>query len=330
MIVANQILPKRKTHGADSSFARDVLAGLSRRPKSLPPKYFYDEKGSRLFQQITQQEEYYLTRTEREILESCCGRLASRFSAAPFRLVELGAGDGNKTKLLLQHFIDAGLQFEYVPIDICRESLEELAASLTGLESSERMTVNGIVAEYFEALAALSRRNHQPTCVLFLGSNIGNFRPGGMRRFFCRLRRTLRPGDCVLTGFDLKKDPCVLERAYNDAQGATREFNFNLLDRINRELGGDFDRTRFQHRGVYNARLGRMESWLISLAEQRVAVSDVGRRFALHRGEGIHVECSYKFDFQQIERLAAASSFEVAEHFCDRRRWFVDSLWQAR
>jgi L-histidine N-alpha-methyltransferase len=311
-------------------FAGDVLTGLSRPRKSLPSIYFYDETGSRLFQQISELEEYYLTRSERQILETYAGELATQFAGGPFRLVELGAGDGGKTKILLRGFLRAGLQFEYLPVDICEEALVELTGSLHRQIPDREMRVHGIVAEYFDALSLLGRRPAERTVVLFLGSNIGNFEPRQARRFLRSVRRALSPGDRLLIGFDLKKDPEVLTRAYNDARGVTREFNFNLLARINRELGGEFDRKQFCHHGAYNVRLGRMESWLVSLQDQQVAIAELGRVFHFRRGEGIHVECSYKYDLPQIERLAAASGFEVRRQFFDRRQWFVDSLWHVR
>lgn len=313
---------------AANSFARDVLAGLSRRRKSLPSRYFYDEIGSRLFQRITELEEYYLTRAEREILESHAPRMLESWQNQPFRVVELGAGDGEKTEVLLRHFLSAGLRFEYLPVDICHESLAGLIHSLKKHLGRHDLRIRAVVAEYFDALSALDRHEGR-TLLLFLGSNIGNFRPRENRRFLTRVRQMLAAGDRLLIGFDLKKDPTLLVRAYNDAQGVTREFNLNLLDRINRELGGRFDRTLFEHHGRYNAARGRMESWLVSQVDQRVPVHGLCRVFRFARGEGIHVECSYKYTIEQIESMARANGFEVRRDFFDRRGWFVDSLWEA-
>jgi uncharacterized SAM-dependent methyltransferase len=165
--------------------------------------------------------------------------------------------------------------------------------------------------------------------VLFLGSSIGNFGHRQARRFLRGLRRSLKAGDFALIGFDLKKDLGTLQRAYDDAAGVTREFNLNLLDRINRELGGRFDRRRFDHHAAYNLRLGCMESWLVSRERQRVRVSGLERAFEFLAWEGIRVERSYKYDLEQIESLADAGGFRVCRHFFDSRRQFVDSLWEA-
>ncbi len=313
---------------AADRFARDVLTGLSRHLKTLPSMYFYDEYGSRLFQQISELDEYYLTRVEGEILDGYGDEIARLVRARPLRLVEFGAGDGRKTGRLLRSLLEADLELEYVPIDICESVLVELTGSLRRQMPDGDFRVRGIVGDYFDAFSLLDPAAGR-TMVLFLGSNIGNFEPRGAVAFLRAVRRSLVPGDWLLIGFDLKKDPAVLSRAYNDAQGVTREFNFNLLERINRELGGDFNRRRFRHEAPYNIALGRMESWLVSLVAQRVCVPGVGRSFAFARGEGIHVECSYKYAPAQIARLAAAAGFLVRASFFDRRRWFVDSLWEA-
>lgn len=316
-------------HGtAATLFARDVLEGLSRKRKSLPPRHFYDEIGSRHFQRITTLEEYYLTRAEREILENHAPEIVQSRHGQPLRLVELGAGDGEKTKILLRRLVAAGLPFDYTPIDICHDTLLVLARSLETHLGRQKIRIRGVVAEYFEALSSLDRHDGH-TLVLFLGSNIGNLRPQESRRFLGRVRRMLVPGDRLLIGFDLKKDPALLLGAYNDEQGVTREFNFNLLDRINRELDGEFDRTLFRHYAPYNVTCGRMESWLVSLVDQRVAVRALRRTFKFACGEGIHVECSYKYTIEQIEGMARASGFEVYRNYTDRHGWFVDSLWEA-
>ena len=228
----------------------------------------------------------------------------------------------------MRRLLDAGLSFEYVSIDICRQSVLDLAASFH-CRFDGSLSVRGIVAEYFDGLASLGWASRRPNVVLFLGSSVGNFSPAEALQFFRRLRESLRPGDFLLVGFDLKKDLEILRRAYNDAEGVTRLFNLNLLDRINRELGGEFDRGRFAHYGPYNLREACMESWLVSLENQEVPIRALGRSFSFGAWEGIHVECSHKYDLSQIESFASAAGFRVQKHFFDRRRWFADSLWQS-
>jgi L-histidine N-alpha-methyltransferase len=324
---ALQVLNASGTRHAAGAFARDVSRGLSRSSKSLPSKYFYDAEGSRLFQRITELEEYYLTRCEAEILETQAAEIVDAVLPGPLRLVELGAGDGLKTEILVRGLLDAGLSFEYVPIDICRKSVLDLADSFRHRFDGS-FSVRGIVAEYFNGLASLGWAGRRPNLVLFLGSSVGNFSHAGAQQFFRRLRDSLRPGDFVLVGFDLKKDLEIVHRAYNDSEGVTRLFNLNLLERINRELGGEFDVGRFAHHGHYNLREACMESWLVSLESQEVPINALGRTFSFQAWEGIKVECSHKYDLSQIETFASAAGFRVQKHFFDRRRWFADSLWQ--
>jgi dimethylhistidine N-methyltransferase len=327
--ISEQILETPAARPAAESLAADVLAGLANRPKTLSSAWFYDERGSELFQRITQLEEYYLTRCEREILEHCSGDIATVLAGAPVRVVEIGAGDGHKTEILLDRLLAAGLELEYVPIDICRTAVESLTAKLRRNLGNRPVRLRGVVADYFEGLASLRGQAGVRSLVLFLGSSIGNFDHGQARRLLRALRQAIAPGDLALIGFDLKKDVRVLQRAYDDAAGITREFNFNLLERINRELGGTFDRRRFDHHAAYNFRLGCMESWLVSRRRQQVTIAALGRSFALGAWEGIRVERSYKYDPAQIESLARKSGFEPCVHLADRRRWFVDSLWEA-
>lgn len=311
------------------AFADDVRTGLARRPKTLSSTYFYDERGSQLFQQITEQEDYYLTRCEREILEDHGDDIARSLAGDPLQVVEIGAGDGHKTEVLLQALIAAGLALEYVPIDICREAVVELVGKLRGHLNGHGIPLRGIVADYYDAFPLLRKQPNVRKLALFLGSSIGNFGQWQAVRFLRKLRQALATSDSLLIGFDLKKDLQVLHRAYDDAAGVTREFNFNLLDRINRELGGQFDRRRFHHHATYNLRLGCMESWLVSRERQRVPIRALPATIAFDAWEGIRIERSYKYDLAQIESLAAESGFQVRQHFFDRRGYFVDSLWDA-
>ncbi len=310
-----------------SPFARDVIEGLSKSPKSIPSKHFYDDRGSRLFQEITQQPEYYLTRCELEILKTHGRRIAADCGPGPLRLIELGVGDGHKTAVLLGQLLERKADFEFTPIDICADAIDIARESLCRQMPDLTSRIRGVAAEYLDGLASLGDGGERRNVVLFLGSNIGNLAPPEARRFLRRLAASLTSGDLLFVGFDLKKDVATLEAAYNDAAGVTREFNFNLLDRINRELDGNFDRDRFAHYAPYNPRTGCMESWLISRTRQTVHFRAVDRRFDFDPWEGILVERSHKYSLDDIETLAAASGFVVREHFLDERRYFADSLW---
>ena len=309
------------------TFALDVLMGLSSSPKQLSSKYFYDETGSRLFNRITRLKEYYLTGCEHEILAARGGDLAAVFEGAPFNLVELGPGEGQKTQTLLQSFLSRSLRFRYLPIDISRSALESLAESL-GREFP-KLAIEGLVADYFTGLKWLSRQKEKNrTCVLFLGSNIGNFNHAEARAFLRSLWNALNDGDLVLIGFDLKKDIDIMLEAYNDAQGVTREFNLNLLHRINRELGGDFDVDRYRFFATYDVFGGSINSYLVSLAEQTVYVEAVGQRFRFRPWEPIRTEYSYKYLESDIKSLAAETGFRVEMQLYDAKRYFADSLWR--
>lgn len=310
------------------SFARDVKHGLARRQKAIPSSYFYDARGSELFAQITQLDEYYLTRCERDILNSRGGEIAQALPRQTYRLIELGAGDGHKTQVLLRHLLPIAGGITYMPIDICAAAIAGLTQTIERQCHSPKLTVHGIATNYFDALATLRLTRHEPTVVLFLGSSIGNMTSQSACAFLSQVRRMLSPGDQLLIGFDLKKPLKVLQAAYDDREGVTREFNYNLLDRINRELGGEFERGNFDHYARYNFRRHCMESWLVSRCCQRVAINKLGFVATFQAGEGVLLERSHKYDRGSIERMAARSGFVVQKHFLDERRYFVDSLWQ--
>lgn len=312
--------------GNRQAFALDVLVGLSDSRKSLPSKYMYDEEGSRLFTRITDLPEYYLTDCEREIIERQRNRIADYVAGKPFNLVELGSGDGHKTRILIEHFLDRDLDFRYVPIDISRSAMEELLADL-GKEYPS-LQVEGLVSDYFTGLKWLTNRHKRKNLVLFLGSNIGNFNSGRSRFFLKHLWNSLNDRDNLLIGFDQKKDIDLLEGAYNDSQGITAEFNLNLLRRINRELGGQFDIAKFRHFGTYDVFSGAMESYLVSLEQQEVFIEAIGRSFTFGPWEPIHTEYSYKYLKSDINILAHDTGFAVKEHLYDSRNYFIDSIWE--
>lgn len=308
-----------------NQFALDVLEGLNATPKTLPSKYFYDKKGDELFQQIMELEEYYLTRCEYEIFQTHKSDLLKVFanSSHKFNLVEFGAGDGYKTKVLLKHFLSEGANFRYVPIDISGNVLRLLEGSLK--EEIPGLEVQGIKNDYFKALEQLENGGTR-NVIFFLGSNIGNFTYERAIAFLSELYASLRKGDLLLIGFDLKKDPQVILDAYDDREGVTKEFNLNLLDRINNELEGSFDRDTFKHCPSYNPLTGTTESFLVSTEEQTIEIMDSAIHF--HAWEAIHTETSQKYSLSNISEMASQVGFSVKENFFDQRHYFVDSVWE--
>ncbi|MCI0446838.1 L-histidine N(alpha)-methyltransferase [bacterium] len=310
------------------TFALDVLVGLSERRKTISSKYFYDEEGSRLFQQIMHLPEYYLTRCEFEILERSGPAIADFVANQKWNLVELGPGDGLKTNLLLIQFLHKEVDFQYVPIDISESALQNLVNNLQ--IQIPRLEVRGLVSDYFNGLKWLNKlkADDRKNFVLFLGSNIGNFNYSRARVFLRSLWNSLNHDDLVLIGFDLKKDINLMLAAYNDSKGITAKFNLNLLNRINRELGGNFEVSRFQHFANYDVFSGAMESYLVSQAEQKVFIEEIGQIFYFSPWEPIHTEYSYKFLQSDIESLAAETGYLMEKEFCDSHRYFSDCIWR--
>lgn len=310
------------------AFARDVLIGLSEPRKWLPARHHYDDEGSRLFQKIMALPEYYPTNCEFEILETQKGEIAKLMGANHFNLVELGAGDGAKTSILLDHFIKSGFEFQYVPIDISEGAMQGLIDSIQ--DKFANIKANGIVAEYFDGLKWLGKIGQQKNLVLFLGSNLGNFSASQAKVFVRTLWDTLNNDDLVLIGFDLKKDIDLMLGAYNDSQGVTSEFNLNLLRRINRELGGNFDVSKFRHYATYDVFTGAMESYLVSLEAQTVFIEELSETFDFKPWEPIHTEYSYKYLVSDIEKLARETGYTIERHLLDHKKYFMDSIWRVQ
>lgn len=308
-----------------SPIAEDVLQGLSANPKRLPAKLFYDAEGSRLFEEITQTAEYYPTRTEFSILKEYAGEIATT-AGANLTLVELGAGSATKTRALIEAILRRQLRLEFHPVDVSPAALRDAVASLNG--DYAHLHVSPIVADYtadFPPLQSLPGRK----LVLFIGSTIGNFEPSEAAQFLRDIRQSLEPGDAFLLGIDLVKDPRVLHDAYNDAQLVTEKFNKNVLLRINRELGGDFDVRLFKHVAFWNAGASRIEMHLKSRAAQTVNVRDLNRSFHFERGERMHTENSYKFTPASIAKLLSASGFRLEKSWTDPKKWFCVLLARA-
>ena len=313
------------TAGPDARFRHDVVSGLGRARKAIPPRWLYDARGSDLFREIMRLGAYYPTRVEHEILERHAGEITAALAAGPRTVVDFGAGDGTKTRLVLAPLCGRLPTPTYAPIDISPAALADVARRMT--TSFPRLRVAPVLGEYFDGLRALTRRDGCALLVLFLGSNVGNLEHGEALAFLRSLRGALRPDDHLLIGLDLVKDPAVLRAAYDDPDGVTAAFNLNLLARINRELGGDFDAGTFEHVATFDPVRPAMESWLRSRRRQRVRVA--GRCFRFEAGERIHTEVSCKYRERDVDRLATAAGFEEVGRFRDRRRWFVDALWRA-
>lgn len=315
----------------DPALAEEVRTGLQRTPKRLSSRFFYDAEGSRIFQRIMHTPEYYLTRSEYEILDTHKTELLYLFTSGAgagesFELVELGAGDGLKTKILLGFLHEQGVDFTYAPVDISVDALAGLTADLRRQWPDLRL--NPQHDDYFRALERLSTESNARKVVLFLGSNVGNFTSDEAVDFYQQLHDRLRPGDLVLTGFDLQKHPAVIHAAYNDRQGLTRAFNLNLLRRINRELGANFDLSTFDHYEVYNPETGEARSYLVSQKAQTVRIGALDTNVPFSYGEIIHTEISRKFTPAQIEQLAERTGFAVAGWFTDCKGYFADVAFQ--
>jgi dimethylhistidine N-methyltransferase len=298
-------------------FRADVLAGLAAEPKQLAPKWFYDRTGSLLFDAICDLPEYYLTRAELSIVERHAPAIVASWGSS-VRVVEPGAGSGTKTRLLLRA-LGPSRCVEYVPVDISREHLADAAARIRG--EIPWLRVVPITADFTCSLSVPAAEGRARAVVYFPGSTIGNFDPPDARRILTRFARAAGEGGVVVVGVDLKKDPAALHAAYNDAQGVTAAFNKNLLVRMNRELGADFDLDGFAHHAFYEPVRGRVEMHLVSRRRQRVTIA--GRRFAFAEGEPIRTECSYKYDLPQAERLGRASGLSLADAWLDDARRFA-------
>ena len=325
-----------------TQFAEDVLAGLSTTPKSLSSKYFYDDEGSRLFQEIMKLPEYYLTSCELEIFQTQAGEILSSFSNGgaseiphsalrtphSFDLIELGAGDGTKTAVLVDHFLRQGADISYSPIDISQEALDALTEKFNA--EFPALKVSALSGDYFQILESLRDGSGRRKVLLFLGSNIGNFSREQSVAFFRSLREVMSEDDLLFIGFDLQKDPHVIANAYDDAAGVTAKFNLNLLRRINCELGGNFDLDKFTHYANYRPVEGSARSFLVSRETQTVRIDALGREFEFEQWEAVFMEISQKYSLRMIEDLARESGFEIKQNFFDGRNYYCDSLWTSQ
>ncbi len=304
---------------AGHTFADDVLEGLSASPKRLAAKYFYDDLGSSLFEAITHLPEYYLTAAETEILRDWGWEIV-RVLGEPVDFLELGSGSAVKTRLLIGEAMRAQKSLVYSPIDISVDALRASSAAL--VESFPALSVRAYAGDYFTVLKSGVLRFGRRVLAMLMGSNIGNYTPPEARALVTLIADALRPGDALVLGTDRKKDPRVLERAYDDPTGVTSAFNKNILGRINRELGGGFDLRCFRHVAQYDAKRGAVDSYLVSLREQNFAIDALKTIVHFRQGEPIHTESSHKFDDNDIAALAAGTGFNVSHVWHDKAKRF--------
>ena len=310
-----------------SEFRTDVLAGLASTPKKISSRYFYDAEGDRLFQKIMATEDYYVTRAEDEILREQTDAVLQALANGhmKFSLFELGAGDGAKTKHLLRRALEMGRDPLYRPIDISENVLEQLGSTLK--KELPTLRYHAEQGEYFEAIERSFTDTSEAKAVLFLGSNIGNLVHERAIELLKGVAQYLGPNDRFLVGFDRKKDPATIRRAYNDSEGHTRAFNLNLLRRINNELGADFDLDGFVHTPVYDPASGRALSYIVSTRDQEVHIPGAEKAFHFKAWEALHTEISQKYDDEMIADLAKRSGLRIAEQFTDSKGYFSDVVF---
>ena len=311
-----------------STFEQEVYEGLTTYPKHLSSKYFYDEIGDKLFQDIMAMPEYYLTNCEYDIFQEHKEEITQLFiqDGSPFGLFELGAGDGKKTKVLLNQLVNSKADFDYRPIDISQNVLDQLEAAIK--KEIPEVTINTLQGTYFETLRDIGNANGKRKVILFLGSNIGNLLHPLAIEFLQNMRDSINEGDLIFMGFDQKKHPQVILDAYNDPAGITEAFNKNILTRINKEMGGNFNVANFLHWEVYDPETGTAKSYLVSKEAQEVTIESLELTVRLKRWETIHTEISQKYDDEVIEWLAEKAGLSVVTSFSDEEENYKNYVFK--
>jgi dimethylhistidine N-methyltransferase len=302
----------------------DVVIGLQQIPKALPCRYFYDDRGSELFEQICDLPEYYPTRTEEAILEAYATEMAALTGAC--ELVELGSGSSRKTRLLLNAYSQLQSEVQYCPIDVSAGMLRMAALRL--LLQYPRLRVCGLAGTYDQALAELPPRGMDNRMLIFLGSTLGNFDPSQCDRFLTQIQQALTPGEFFLLGVDLQKDPAIITAAYNDSQGVTAAFNRNILTHLNRRFGGDFVLEQFDHWAPYNAQAHQIEMYLRSRCAQTAVLTQLKAQVALEPEEVILTEISRKFHLPTLSNDLEAHALRPLATWTDPKSWFALLLCQ--
>lgn len=311
----------------NNEFSKDVESGLNDKQKHISPKFFYDKKGSKLFEEICKQPEYYLNRTESQILKNSVDEILEIIGDEEISLVELGNGNSLKTRILLGPLLSGLKNVSYFPIDV---SLKMLKKSISDLFSEyANLKIYGICSDYVTGLVKIndfmkSKKNvPKRKFIIFLGSSIGNFDPKQAQIFLSSIAKYVKKDDLLLIGIDLEKDKSILDRAYNDKNGITAKFNLNVLSRINKELDGEFKVSNFEHESFYNANKHRIEMHLISKIDQQVRIQAIGKTFHFKKGETIHTENSYKYSLDRLEKLVGKSGLQVVKNFVDPKKQYT-------
>jgi len=313
----------------ESAFAEDTYKGLTSSPKHLQSKYIYDKKGDKLFQRIMDMPEYYLTSCELDIIKYNTQAISEYFNSdSGFDLIELGAGDGKKTKIILKELIDKGSEFNYLPVDISQNVLDELKTSLS--EEIPEVNVEVQQGTYFKTLEKLSEYNTRKKVIIVLGSNIGNLSHKEAVAFLGNIAEAMNEEDMLFMGFDQKKHPQVILDAYNDPTGITEEFNKNLLVRINNELEGEFDTDNFLHWETYNPETGTAKSFLVSKKQQKINIRKLGLEVDFQAWETIHTELSQKYDDSIVEWLAGEAGLIVEKSFGDKENCYKNYIFRRK
>ena len=305
----------------NNEFAKDIEKGLNDKQKHISPKFFYDKKGSTLFEEICMQPEYYLNRIESQILKNSVDEILKIIGGQEISVIELGNGNSLKTRILLGPFLAKLKIVTYFPIDV---SLKMLKKSIRDLfREYANLQIYGICSDYVSGLVKinefmkLKRNIPNKKFIIFLGSSIGNFDPKDAINFLHSIARYVRRDDLLMIGIDLEKDKSILDKAYNDKNGITAKFNFNVLARINRELEGEFNISNFEHKSFYNIHKHRVEMHLISKWDQQVRIGAIGKMFYFKKGETIHTENSYKYSLRRLNKLVKKAGLQVIRNFTD-------------
>ena len=310
----------------NNTFLKDVNDGLSQNPKYLSSHYFYDKNGDELFRQIMEMPEYYLTNSELEIFQEQSDSIIESFGldkSQEFELIELGAGDGEKTQHLLRRLIDEDFKFKFIPVDISKNSLAQITERMTDLFPT--LEIEGKQGDYFHVLDELFISD-KPKVILFIGSNLGNMADEIATNFLNKIAINMKPGEKLLLGLDLIKSQDIVLPAYSDAAGITRDFNLNLLKRINNELGADFDISSFEHQPEYTEEEGIAKSFLKSKKRQTVYIKDLEKSFEFAENESIHTEISRKYNDGILQMLIKNSGLEISTKLLDRKNYFADYI----